>query len=138
MKIKPCPRCGFSQFKNAFCKQCGLHRDGGKGIITDSTSSFKLDDQSLFIRNRLAMVKNEIINKIFDKTVILQEKINEICEKMRIIERLQHTRPDLYTQINALQREKWKIFLLKLELERRMEKLFRKKPEDFLSELLEA
>ncbi len=132
MKTRICARCGASQFKDSYCSQCGLYKGGAKGIITDSTSSFKLSEQSLFIRNRLMIVKNEIITEIFDKTVILQEKINEICEKMRIIERLQHTRPDLYKQINALQREKWKNFLLKLELERRMEKLFRKDPCELL------
>ena len=138
MKTRICARCGASHFKHGYCTQCGLHRSGAKGIITDSTSSFKLDDQSLFIRNRLAMVKNEIINKIFDKCVVLQKKINEICDKMRVLESMKPHDPELYHQIGGLQRKKWRNFLLKIELERRIEKLLRKNPDDLLLELLET
>lgn len=138
MKTRICARCGASQFKDSYCSQCGLYKGGAKGIITDSTSSFKLDDQSLFIRNRLAMVKNETINKISDKCVVLQKKINEICDKMRVLESMKPHDPELYHQIGGLQRKKWKNFLLKIELERRIEKLLRKNPDDLLLELLET
>lgn len=137
MKTRICARCGASQFRDGFCSQCGLYKDGSKGIITDSTSSFKLDEQSLFIRNRLMLVKSEIIAKIFDKCVVLQNRINEICEKMRVLESMKLHDPELYHQIGGLQRKKWNNFLLKIELEKRIENLLRKNPDDLLLELLE-
>ena len=67
MKIKICARCGASQFKNGYCSRCGLHKNGGKGVIKDSSRTTKLDKEFSFFKNRLSVIKNNVILDLSDK-----------------------------------------------------------------------
>ena len=126
-----CARCGFYQFENGYCIQCGLHKNGGKGKIRNSIEISEQEKELILVDNRFNTIKNKVIIDLSNKYNELQKKINVICAEMKVLESQKKTDHKFYEKINELQREKWKNFLLLENLKSRIQKLLR---EDFYSE----
>ena len=124
MKKENCARCGSPEYEYGYCTQCGLHKDGCKGIIRDASSLSGLDED-IFIEKKLNGIKHGVILDLSNKCTGLQKKINEICAEIKTIEDQGDTVPESYKKIDKLQREKWDNLLVLEDLKSRIEKLLR-------------
>jgi hypothetical protein len=79
-----CSRCGQRlSLKEDYCSACGLHREGGKGMILDLN---ELSTNRSLIRNSdlLDRVRNHKIWNYYDKNSITIEKLYSEKERIRI------------------------------------------------------